>query len=231
MASSYLRSTPRIAQEHVLLSEILAVTSVMRKNSRWASAAHTLHARDSALARDLGLRRAIPGDNNQRSSPEADLMAGFQDLKRTVRGAEGWSNLCFRFMPHDASDIQKIPLPVLLGPFFALIRSPISTGPITSAALSALHTFFVCGLISANSVELEIALVELSSTISHCKFEASDSSGDEVVLLKIMTVIHDCMVGSSVKTFLGDVEICEMLETVLTTCCQMRLSGLWHLLL
>ena len=228
MHSSYLGSTPQIAQKHVLLSEILAVTSVMRKNSRWASAAHTLHARDSALARDLGLRRAAPGDHNQRSgkvSPEADLMAGFQELKRTVRSAEGWSDLCLIFVPDDTPDIQSIPLPVLLGPFFALIRSPISTGPITSAALFALHNFFVCGLISANSVELEIALVELSSTVSHCKFEASDSSGDEVVLLKIMTVIHDCMVGSSVGAFLGDVEICEMLETVLTTCCQMRLSG------
>jgi hypothetical protein len=125
-----------------------------------------------------------------------------------------------------APDIQSIPLPVLLGPFFAIIRSPISTGPITSAALSALHNFFVCGLISAKSVKVEIALVELSSAVSHCKFEASDSSGDEVVLLKIMTVIHDYMVGSSLGIFLGDVEICEMLETVLTTCCQMRLSGL-----
>ena len=139
--------------------------------------------------------------------------------------------MCLGFMPHDTPDIQSISLPVLLGPFFALIRSPISTGPITSAALSALHSFFVCGLISTNSVELEVALVELSSTVSHCKFEASDSSGDEVVLFKIMTVIHDCMVSSSVGGFLGDVEICEMLETVLTTCCQMRLSGSWHHLL
>jgi brefeldin A-resistance guanine nucleotide exchange factor 1 len=127
---------------------------------------------------------------------------------------------------NDALDVQDTSLSVLLGPFFALIRSPLSTGPITSTALSALHSFFLCGLISANSLNLETALVELSATVSQCKFEASDSSGDEVVLLKIMAVIHDCMVDSSVGEFLGDVEICEMLETVLTTCCQMRLSGL-----
>lgn len=60
--------------------------------------------------------------------------------------------------------------------------------------------------------------------MSRCKFEASDSSGDEVTLLKIMAVIQDCMCGG-VSEFLGDVEVCEMLETVLTTCCQMRLSG------
>lgn len=202
----------QVSKKHVLLSEILAVTSVMRKNSRWASGAHTLTARDSALARDLGLRRSTPSTDiqkNGRLSQEADLMGGFQQLKRTI-----W----------DVDDIEALPLPELIGPFFALIRSPLSNGPITSAALSALHSFFVCNLISATSVSLEPALVELSSTVSHCKFEASDSSGDEVVLLKIMTVIHDCISASSVGAFLGDVEICEMLETVLTTACQMRLS-------
>jgi golgi-specific brefeldin A-resistance guanine nucleotide exchange factor 1 len=129
------------------------------------------------------------------------------------------------------ADVETLPLSVLLAPFFAIVRSPLSTGPITSAALSALHNFFVCGLISANSVALESALVELSSTVSHCKFEASDSSGDEVVLLKIMIVIQDCMCGSSVGALLGDIEVCEMLETVLTTCCQMRLSGRLRFLL
>jgi brefeldin A-resistance guanine nucleotide exchange factor 1 len=66
--------------------------------------------------------------------------------------------------------------------------------------------------------------------VSHCKFEASDSSGDEVVMLKIMTIIHDCMCVSNVGALLGDIEVCEMLETVLTTCCQMRLSGVFCLL-
>jgi brefeldin A-resistance guanine nucleotide exchange factor 1 len=86
-----------------------------------------------------------------------------------------------------------------------------------------LHAFFVNGLIRPDSLNLEEALGELSHTVSHCKFEASDSSGDEVTLLKIMTVIEDCMT-SAVGQNVGDIEICEMLETVLTTCCQMRLS-------
>lgn len=115
-------------------------------------------------------------------------------------------------------------LPVILDPFFAILRSPLSTGPITSAVLSALHSFFHCGLINPNARLLDHALAELSSAVSHCKFETSDSSSDEVVLLKILTVIEDCLCGN-VGAGLGDVEVCEMLETVLTTCCQMRLSG------
>lgn len=155
-------------------------------------------------------------------------MSNFIELKRSIQALPG---------PYTSIDapscevidlqleIQDVDLTYLLGPFFAILRSPLSTGPITSAALSSLHTFFVCGLISPESAALDAALAELSSTISHCKFEASDSSGDEVVLLKIMTVIQDCLCGS-VGNKLGDIEVCEMLETVLTTCCQMRLSGM-----
>lgn len=112
----------------------------------------------------------------------------------------------------------------LFSPFFAIIRSPLSTGPITSAALNAIHKFFVSGFVRADMAYLEIVLAELSNTVSHCKFDASDAAGDEVVLYRIMAVIEQCMC-SPVGERLGDVEVCEMLETVLTTCCQMRLSG------
>ncbi|CAA7267940.1 unnamed protein product [Cyclocybe aegerita] len=201
-----------VVLKHVLLSEILAVTSAMRKNSRWATSTLVVAARDSpALGTNMGLRISSPAHQTRlsgRGAREAELMAGFIELKRGVK---------------DIQDIRKADLTDLLAPFFAILRSPLSTGPITSAALSALHSFFVCGLIFPEASMLEATLIELSSTISHCKFEASDSSGDEVVLLKIMTVIQDCLCGS-VGSGLGDIEVCEMLETVLTTCCQMRLS-------
>lgn len=120
--------------------------------------------------------------------------------------------------------VTSLPLPTVLSPFCAIIRSPLSTGPITSTALTSLHNLFVCGLIGPGALSLTAALSELSNAISRCKFETSDSSGDEVVLLKIMAVIQDTLCGP-VGDLLGDVEVCEMLETVLTTCCQMRLSG------
>ncbi|KAF8630385.1 hypothetical protein AX15_002943 [Amanita polypyramis BW_CC] len=184
----------------------------MRRNSRWASSVHVVSARNPTnLGSNLGLRISAPAasaPHSRRGNREAELMAGFQELKRTIQSVE---------------DIKDRDLTILLAPFFAIIRSPLSTGPITSATLSSLHNLFICDLIHPGSPNLDQALVELSSTVSHCKFEASDSSGDEVVLLKILTVIQDCLCGSVGKS-LGDAEVCEMLETVLTTCCQMRLS-------
>ena len=231
MAASHTAVHNGVSSGHIIYSEILSVTSVMRKNSRWSSSMHTFYTKDSALASTLGLRR--PGSNNvstpQQGSREEDLMSGFEELKRSLRSAQGVCRLT------DAQgrgglficllDISSIALTDILAPFLSIIRSPLSTGPITSAALSALHSFFSCGFFLKNDPSVDVALAAVSSSVSHCKFEASDSSGDEVVLLRILTVIEDCMCGEW-GTRLGDIEVCEMLETVLATCVQMRLSGL-----
>ncbi|KIO27117.1 hypothetical protein M407DRAFT_73603 [Tulasnella calospora MUT 4182] len=170
---------------HLVWSEILSVTSAMRKNSRWAS--------------------------SQPGPPKATNLATSMGL-RTPTGTG------------DTVDILSIPLPIVLAPFLALIRSPLSTGPITATALAAIHNFFTAGLINEHSKDTQRGLGELSNSLAHCKFEATDSSGDEVVLMRIVNVIDTCQT-SVVGNLLGDVELCEMLETVLTICCQMRLSG------
>jgi hypothetical protein len=94
MSTLYTRSTSHnsVSQKHVLYSEVLAVTSAMRKNSRWASSTYFVNLRDSAFASDLGLRISGPGHNSKSSkiaSREGDLMAGFQELKRTIKDVEG----------------------------------------------------------------------------------------------------------------------------------------------
>lgn len=234
-STSPRKAPETVSHKHVLYSEILTVTSVMRRNSRWATSTHFASPRDAGLGNDLGLRISNTNGNagaSGKAKQEADLIGGFQELKRLVRdvpGMHAWMHLCrieagIHYMCYSFTDLVVVPLPDLLAPFFAIIRSPLSTGPITSAALSSLHNFFEYGIINPDSISLEAGLVELSSTVAHCKFEASDSSSDEVVLLKIMTIIQDCLCGD-VSAALGDVEVCEMLETVLTTCCQARLGG------
>ena len=123
-----------------------------------------------------------------------------------------------------SSDVSSIPLTDILSPFLSVIRSPLSLSPITSAALSALHSFFARGLFLLGDPSIDVALAEISSAVSHCTFEACDSADEEVVFLRILTVIEDCICGSWSHR-LGDIEVCEMLETVLATCVQMRLSG------
>jgi brefeldin A-resistance guanine nucleotide exchange factor 1 len=81
-----------VSARHILFSEISSVTSVMRKNSRWAAGNNAFSSRDSALASNFGLRVSGPSSTPMqatRGSRERDLMAGFHVLKRTVNDVKG----------------------------------------------------------------------------------------------------------------------------------------------
>lgn len=83
--------------------------------------------------------------------------------------------------------------------------------------------FFAYGLINRDSPRLSLAMQLLSSAITHCRFEASDSAQDEVVLLRILKLM-EMMISGPGGELLGDESVCEMMETGLSMCCQMRLS-------
>ena len=65
----------------------------------------------------------------------------------------------------------------------------------------------------------------LSAAITHCRFEASDSAADEIVLLRILKLMEGMLSGPG-GDLLSDESVCEMMETGLSMCCQMRLSEL-----
>ena len=65
----------------------------------------------------------------------------------------------------------------------------------------------------------------LSAAITHCRFEASDSAADETVLLRILKLMEMMLSGPG-GVLLGDESVCEMMETGLSMCCQIRLSEL-----
>ena len=65
----------------------------------------------------------------------------------------------------------------------------------------------------------------LSAAITHCRFEASDSAADEIVLLQILRLMESMISGPG-GDLIGDESVCEMMETGLSMCCQKRLSEL-----
>lgn len=65
----------------------------------------------------------------------------------------------------------------------------------------------------------------LSAAITHCRFEASDSAADEIVLLRILKLMENMLCGPG-GNLLSDESVCEMMETGLSMCCQSRLSEL-----
>jgi brefeldin A-resistance guanine nucleotide exchange factor 1 len=65
----------------------------------------------------------------------------------------------------------------------------------------------------------------LSTAITHCRFEASDSAADEIVLLRILKLMEGMLSGPG-GDLLSDESVCKMMECGLSMCCQARLSEL-----
>ncbi|KAF3935627.1 hypothetical protein ABW19_dt0205181 [Dactylella cylindrospora] len=158
---------------------------------------------DGSLAGRWGLR-----GKRGKSIQDNPLIAAFSKLRGDLLSCK---------------DIKTFDTPSLLHPFLQVVRSSSTSGPITSLALIAITKFFSYNLITPASPRLPLAMQLLSSAITHCRFEASDSSQDEVVLLRILRLMEVMMYGPGAGV-LGDESVCEMMETALSICCQMRLS-------
>ncbi|KAH9817046.1 hypothetical protein DFH28DRAFT_167972 [Melampsora americana] len=213
--------------ESIIHGEIVSVTSSMRRNARWAGTSFSPYSsipqtgdrfNSTALSTTIGLRNLRNGHHHHSKSrnsssqafddPSGNLMIGFSNLMMELR---------------ECQDITQLDAVTLLSPFLAVIRSSETTGPITAIALSSIDKFLTYSLIHLNSPSLALAMSQVSSAGTHCRFEASDSVSDEVVLLKILDVLRNALTGP-VGHILTDEAVCEMMETGLSMCCQMRLS-------
>ncbi|KAI9675163.1 MAG: GDP/GTP exchange factor for ARF [Trizodia sp. TS-e1964] len=240
----------------LIITECIAITSAMRKHARWAHSSvsailgggipksdYRVEASRLASPRDVLARRGAGNNNNGDRRSEAqidDAVAnrwGLRGKKGKTLHAYGMIlpvakviTLFSHIMRLEANicqmkDIRSFDVPTLLHPFLQVIRSSSTSAPITSLALIAITKFFAYNLIARESPRLSLAMQLLSSAITHCRFEASDSAADEIVLLRILKLMEGMLSGPG-GDMLGDESVCEMMETGLSMCCQVRLSEL-----
>ncbi|EFR03206.1 ARF guanine-nucleotide exchange factor 2 [Nannizzia gypsea CBS 118893] len=243
-----LRAAAPIAINPVALvtTECIAVTSAMRKHARWAHSSVAAILGGGVSSRGLDREASIPMNTGSISlgskstqnyaasksgAPDAEgeySLAGRWGL-RGRRGKSFQDNPLMsaftrlRVDLKDCKDIRLFDTPCLLHPFLQVIRSSSTSAPITSLALSAITKFFAYNIINHDSPRLSVALQLLSAAITHCRFEASDSAADEIVLLRILKLMEG-MLSRPEGELLGDESVCEMMETGLSMCCQVRLS-------
>lgn len=178
---------------------------------------------DVTLASRWGLR----GKKGQ-SLQDNPLLSAFarlrSDLKR-CRGTVAIAPVYSRTTAYVGPDIHTVDAPTILHPFLQVIRSSSTSAPITSLALIAITKFFAYNIISRESPQLPLGMQLLSSAVTHCRFEASDSATDEIVLFRILKLMEGMITGPGGEV-LGDESMCEMMETGISMCCQVRLSEL-----
>lgn len=216
----------------LVTTECITVTSSMRKHARWA------HSSVSAILGGNGGSRVYERDTSAPPSPRKSGQSSRIDEDHALanrwglRGKKGKSMQdnplisAFTRLRSDlkgCKDIRTFDTPALLHPFLQVIRSSSTSAAITSLALIAITKFFSYNIINRDSPRLSMAMQLLSAAITHCRFEASDSAADEIVLLRILKLMEG-MLSRPEGELLGDESVCEMMETGLSMCCQGRLS-------
>ncbi|EUC34639.1 hypothetical protein COCCADRAFT_92963 [Bipolaris zeicola 26-R-13] len=212
----------------LVVTECITVTSAMRKHARWAHSsvaailgsssnkAPTVQRRDrtgQGIVSAGEPEEAVPSrwglrGKKGKSMQDNPLMSAFARLRNDLKGCK---------------NIRTFDTPSMLHPFLQVIRSSSTSAPITSLALIAITKFLSYGIIGYDSPRLPEAMQQLSSAITHCRFEATDSAADEIVLLRILRLM-EVMISGRGGEVLGDESVCEMMETGLSMCCQARLS-------
>ncbi|QMW45171.1 hypothetical protein G4B11_008591 [Aspergillus flavus] len=223
----------------LVTTECITVTSAMRKHARWAHSSVSAILGGGAASRVYDRDTSAPpsprnGTSTSRSKSRPSAVDEDHALANRwgLRGKKGKSMqdnpLISAFSRlrsdlKDCRDIRTFDTPALLHPFLQVIRSSSTSAAITSLALVALTKFFAYNIISQDSPRLSMAMQLLSAAITHCRFEASDSAADEIVLLRILKLMEGIL-SRPEGDLLGDESVCEMMETGLSMCCQVRLS-------
>jgi golgi-specific brefeldin A-resistance guanine nucleotide exchange factor 1 len=111
--------------------------------------------------------------------------------KTTQRGSEtSFSNL------FDATE--------LVVPFVDIVHAEQSSGTIKNAALSALHHFFITGMLTRHSTRISPAVNATAYAAINCRFEMSDAGSDEVVLHSVLLLVSTLLDSKEVGYMLTD---------------------------
>ncbi|KAJ1816410.1 GDP/GTP exchange factor for ARF, partial [Coemansia sp. RSA 2598] len=226
-------------------SEVDTIVRELRKNALWTEAAErdglgalwvgggcwpgTVSAGTGAEASNI--RREFASRRTLGRAGECIGMASFSD-----KGDEALDDdyamgrlimlesfLALREAINSVSDVRELSINVVLEPYLLVIRDAETTGPITRCALVSIQRFVENGIVDLSRPEAVPALLDVTRAVTHCRFEATDAASDEAVLMQILNVLGALVLGRGGER-LNDVTICEIMETVLSMSCQMRLS-------
>ena len=107
---------------------------------------------------------------------------------------------------------QAINPALYLQPFLEVIRSDETGAPITGVALSSVYKILTLDVIDQNTANVEDAMHLVVDAVTSCRFEVTDPSSEEVVLMKILQVLLACM-KSKASVMLSNQHVCTIVNT------------------
>lgn len=206
----------RVAVDLITLAinECMTISSAMRKVSRWSQTGvaailggSDFFGEDELLSNTLGFTNSNTAStaNSTTSSP---LLSSFLQLRSILM---------------DSKDIYTIDGLTILQPFLLVIKSSSTSGYITSLALDSISKFLNYDIICSKSKNLQTSLIQIISSLTHCRFEAADQNSDDAVLLKVLRLM-EWVLTSPMSNLLPNEVVSEVIQTCLSLACNKRRS-------
>lgn len=120
-------------------------------------------------------------------------------------------------------DIQTIDSLTLMQPFLLTIESSSTSGYVTALALNTVSKTLQYKIISQLSLNFATTIVQLTTSLTHCRFEASDQNTDDSLLMKVLRLL-EMIVISPLSSLLPNAVMSEVIHTCLCLACNKRRS-------
>lgn len=196
----------------IVVKECILISSSMRKISKYSQSgvAAILGGSSADLFNDNNefSKFGLNSNNSNGQAINDPLLSGFIQLRLML------NNL------NDLSDVDSL---TLLQPFLLVIKSSSTTGSITALALDSVSKFINYKIISKESKNFNFTLTHIIHSLTHCRFEASEQSSDDAVLLKVLRLL-EVLIDSDLGNILSDEVVYEVVQTSLSLACNKRRS-------
>ncbi|RCK67714.1 ARF guanine-nucleotide exchange factor 2 [Candida viswanathii] len=170
--------------------------------------AHTHHRHNTSAASASGGGASGSGAASHRSVQGNLLLSSFLQLKSILI---------------EAKNIYDIDSLTLLQPFLLVIKSSSTSGYITGLSLNSISKFLSYDIISFKSKNLQNSLIQIISSLTHCRFEAADQNSDDAVLLKVLRLLER-LIESPLSILLPNDVVTEVVQTCLSLGCNKKRS-------
>lgn len=192
----------------IVIKECINLSTAIRKYTKFTS--------QSGVAALLG------GSSEIFSNQDDSLASTFNSLsinKNNDPFLSGFIQL--RLMLNKLNTLKDIDSLTLLQPFLIIISTSSISGYITSLALDSLQKFFTLKIINEKSLNHVAAYREAVNALTHCRFEGSQQTSDDSVLLKVVILLSS-IIKSSYGDCLSDSIMYDVVQTVMSLACNKR---------
>ncbi|KAH3660494.1 hypothetical protein OGAPHI_007080 [Ogataea philodendri] len=187
------------------IGECTFISSVMRKSSK-SSVTGPL----SALLGSQFTKENSPYVDEDNGTRLSTFLRSGTKVKDDDHFLSGFIEL--RSILSELKSIDDIDVLTLLQPFLLVIRSPSTSGYITDVAVTSLSKFIKYGIVNEGCTNILQCLGQIVSALSRCRFEGTDQTQDDILLIKIIQLL-EVIVSSKLGDLLTDDSMYETVST------------------